>query len=85
MFRLNDQIEPFVQIMNGCRRDFVEDNREAIEKLQDDWAAVARWMQQPDNRDEVIAASAAATKIPADVLERRPACTPRVLYSAEGR
>jgi hypothetical protein len=42
-------------------------------------------MQQPDNRDEVIAASAAATKIPADVLERRPACTPRVLYSAEGR
>lgn len=70
MFRLNDQIEPFVQIMNGCRRDFVEDNREAMEKFQQDWAAVARWMQEPDNRDEVIAASAAATKIPADVLER---------------
>jgi hypothetical protein len=33
MFRLNDQIEPFVQIMNGCRRDFVEDNREVIEKV----------------------------------------------------
>jgi ABC-type nitrate/sulfonate/bicarbonate transport system substrate-binding protein len=70
MFRLNDQIEPFVQIMNGCRRDFVEDNREAIEKFQEDWAAVARWMRQPDNRDEVIEASAAATKIPADVLDR---------------
>jgi ABC-type nitrate/sulfonate/bicarbonate transport system substrate-binding protein len=70
MFRLNDQIEPFVQIMNGCRRDFVEDNREAIEKFQEDWAAVARWMQEPDNRDEVIAASAAATKIPAEVLEQ---------------
>ena len=70
MFRLTDQIEPFVQIMNGCRRDFVEDNREAMERFQADWAAVARWMQEPDNRDEVIAASAAATKIPADVLER---------------
>ena len=26
LFRLTDVIEPFVQLMNGCRRDFVEDN-----------------------------------------------------------
>ena len=70
LFRLGDQIDPFVQIMNGCRRDFVEENREAVEKFQEDWQAVARWMAERSNRDEVIAASAAATKIPAEVLDR---------------
>jgi ABC-type nitrate/sulfonate/bicarbonate transport system substrate-binding protein len=70
MFRLTDQIEPFVQIMNGCRREFVEDNREAIEAFQADWEHIARWMAEPGNRDEVIAASAEATKIPADVLDK---------------
>ena len=33
MFRLTDEIEPFVQLLNGCRRDFVEDNRDAIEQV----------------------------------------------------
>jgi ABC-type nitrate/sulfonate/bicarbonate transport system substrate-binding protein len=70
MFRVNDIIEPFVQIMNGCRRDFIEENREAIERFQEDWTRVAQWMIDPANRDEVVAASAAATKIPADVLDR---------------
>jgi ABC-type nitrate/sulfonate/bicarbonate transport system substrate-binding protein len=70
MFRLTDQIEPFVQIMNGCRRDFVEDNEAAMRAFQEDWARIADWMKEPGNRDEVIAASAAATKIPADVLDR---------------
>jgi ABC-type nitrate/sulfonate/bicarbonate transport system substrate-binding protein len=70
MFRLNDQIEPFVQILNGCRRDFVEENEAAMRAFQEDWARIADWMAEPANRDEVIAASAAATKIPADVLDR---------------
>jgi ABC-type nitrate/sulfonate/bicarbonate transport system substrate-binding protein len=70
MFRLTDQIEPFVQLLNGCRRDFVEENDAAMRAFQADWARVARWIARPANRDKVIAASTAATKIPADVLER---------------
>jgi ABC-type nitrate/sulfonate/bicarbonate transport system substrate-binding protein len=70
MFRLTDQIDPFVQLLNGCRREFVEENADVMRKFQDDWAAVARWIAHPANRDKVIKASAAATKIPADVLDR---------------
>jgi len=69
LFKLTDEIEPFVQIMNGCRRDFIEDNRAAMEKFQEDWARVANWMAEPQNRDEVIQASSEATKIPAEVLD----------------
>jgi ABC-type nitrate/sulfonate/bicarbonate transport system substrate-binding protein len=70
MFRLTDQIDPFVQLLNGCRRDFVADNREAMQKFQQDWTRVANWIAEPANRDAVIEASTAATKIPADVLEK---------------
>ena len=70
LFRLTDEIEPFVQLLNGCRRDFVEDNRDAMRKFQEDWTRVSRWIAEPGNRDRVIAASAAETKIPADVLDR---------------
>ena len=70
MFRLNDQIEPFVQILNGCRRDFVEQNEAAMRAFQEDWERIARWMTDPANRDEVVAASAAATKIPEPVLDK---------------
>jgi len=70
MFRLNDQIEPFVQLLNGCRRDFVEQNEEAISRFQEDWSAVAAWVADPANRADVVAASAATTKIPADVLDQ---------------
>jgi ABC-type nitrate/sulfonate/bicarbonate transport system substrate-binding protein len=69
LFRLTDQLEPFVQLMNGCRRDFVEDHGAAMRKFQDDWMRIAQWIKDPANRDEVIAASAAATKIPAKVLD----------------
>jgi ABC-type nitrate/sulfonate/bicarbonate transport system substrate-binding protein len=69
LFHVTDQLDPFVQLMNGCRRDFVEDHRAAIEKFQQDWTRIARWIADPANRDEVIAASAAATKIPAKVLD----------------
>lgn len=70
LFRLKETIDPFVQLLNGCRRDFVDDHRAAIDAFQADWARVAEWIKAPANRDAVIAASAAATKIPADVLER---------------
>lgn len=70
VFRLTDVIDPFVQLLNGCRRSFVEDHPEAIAAFQDDWARVADWIADPANRDAVIAASAKATKIDSDVLER---------------
>jgi ABC-type nitrate/sulfonate/bicarbonate transport system substrate-binding protein len=69
MFRLTDQIEPFVQLLNGCRRDFVSENEQAIRRFQEDWARIAEWIQEPGNRDQVIEASAAVTEIPADVLD----------------
>jgi ABC-type nitrate/sulfonate/bicarbonate transport system substrate-binding protein len=69
MFRLTDQIDPFVQLLNGCRRSFVEDNSEVMEKFQEDWETVADWVLDPKNRDKVIQASATSTKIPAEVLE----------------
>lgn len=69
LFVLSDQIDPFVQLLNGCRRDFVEENAAAIERFQEDWVAVAQHIADPANRDQVIAASAEATGIPAEVLE----------------
>ena len=69
LFELTDQIDGFVQLLNGCRREFIEENAEAIEKFQEDWFRVADWVADPANREQVIAASAEATKIPADVLE----------------
>ena len=51
LFHLTDAIEPFVQLMNGCRRDFIEDNRDAIESFQADWTRVANWITEPANRD----------------------------------
>ena len=70
MFRLTDVIDPFVQLLNGCRRDFVESHQEAIARFQEDWARVAEWIADPANRDAVVAASSKATKIGADVLDR---------------
>jgi ABC-type nitrate/sulfonate/bicarbonate transport system substrate-binding protein len=70
MFRLTDQIEPFVQLLNGCTREFVEEHEDAIRRFQEDWERIADWIQEPGNRDAVIEASAAATEIPADVLGR---------------
>ena len=69
MFRLTDAIDPFVQLLNGCSQDFLEENAEAMQKFQEDWATVADWVLDPANRDAVIQASAEATKIPAKVLK----------------
>jgi ABC-type nitrate/sulfonate/bicarbonate transport system substrate-binding protein len=70
LFRLTDQIDGFVQLLNGCRRDFVEDNREVIEKFQEDWFAISDWIMDPANRDEVVGISAETTGLPAEVLDR---------------
>jgi ABC-type nitrate/sulfonate/bicarbonate transport system substrate-binding protein len=70
LFHLNDGIEPFVQLLNGCRRDFVTEHEDAMRDFQADWARVAQWVADPANREQVIAASAASTKLPRDVLEK---------------
>jgi ABC-type nitrate/sulfonate/bicarbonate transport system substrate-binding protein len=47
----------------------VEDNRDVIERFQEDWFAVADWVMDPTNRDEVVDISAETTGVPADVLD----------------
>src|SRR3954468_9999759 len=69
LFRLNDSIEPFVQLLNGCRRGFVNDHPDAMRAFKRDWVRVTRWIADPANRDKVVASSAAVTKIPAAVLD----------------
>ena len=48
-------IEPFVQLLNGCRRDFVEDNEAVDAPVPGGLGAVARWIADPANRDAVVA------------------------------
>lgn len=69
MFRVTDVQNPFVQLLNGCRRDFIEENRAAIERFQEDWQRIAEWILEEGNRDDVIQATTEATQIPAEVLE----------------
>jgi ABC-type nitrate/sulfonate/bicarbonate transport system substrate-binding protein len=69
MFRLTDEIDPFVQLLNACRKEFVDANQETIRKFQEDWVTVARWIADPANRDKVVAADSAATKIPVKVMD----------------
>jgi NitT/TauT family transport system substrate-binding protein/sulfonate transport system substrate-binding protein len=69
LFRVIDVIDPFVQLLQGFRRDFVEENPAAVKCFMDDFAAVARYIADPANRDAVIAASSRATKMPAALLD----------------
>lgn len=69
MFRLTDEIDPFVQLLNGCRTEFVASNQETIRKFQEDWVTVARWIAEPANRDKVVTADSSTTKIPAKVID----------------
>lgn len=70
MFSVTDVINPFVQLLNGCRRDFIEENPEAMKKFLEDWVTVGNWILDPANRDAVIEASAQATQIPAEILDQ---------------
>jgi ABC-type nitrate/sulfonate/bicarbonate transport system substrate-binding protein len=70
IFRLTDVQNPFVQLLNGCRREFLEQNGPAMQKFLEDWTNIANWILEEDNRDQVIEATEQATQIPAEVLER---------------
>lgn len=69
MFRLVDAQNPFVQLLNGCRRSFIEQYPREMKAFVLDWIRVGNWIRNPANRDKVIEASAAATRLPRDVLE----------------
>jgi ABC-type nitrate/sulfonate/bicarbonate transport system substrate-binding protein len=69
VFRLTDVIDPFVQLLQGFRRDFVEENPEAVQCFMEDWATVADYVLDEANRDAVIEATNQATGIPVEVLE----------------
>lgn len=68
IFRLTDVQNPFVQLLNGCRRDFLQQHPREMRAFVLDWIKVANWVRNPGNRDKVIDASVAATKLPKDVL-----------------
>ncbi|MGH3441764.1 MAG: ABC transporter substrate-binding protein [Nitriliruptorales bacterium] len=70
MFSVTDVINPFVQLLNGCRRDFIEENPVVMEKFLEDWVTVSDFILDPANRDAVIQASADATQLPAEILEQ---------------
>ena len=69
IFRLTDVIDPFVQLLQGFRGEWVEQNPEAFQCFMEDWVTVAEYVADPANRDDVIAASSEATGIPTEVLE----------------
>lgn len=69
VFSLTDVVDPFVQLLHGFRREYVEENPEAVECFMEDFATVADYIADPANREAVIAASSEATQIPAEVLE----------------
>ncbi|MFI0351178.1 ABC transporter substrate-binding protein [Actinomadura sp. 9N407] len=70
MFRIVDVIDPFVQLLQGFRGEYVKDNPRAVKCFMDDFAAVAKYVNDPANRDAVIAASSKATKMPPDLLKK---------------
>ncbi|MCZ7589119.1 MAG: ABC transporter substrate-binding protein [Gaiella sp.] len=69
MFRVVDVQNPFVQLLNGCRRSFLQDHPREMQAFVLDWVRVANWIRNPANREKVIDASVAATKLPRAVLE----------------
>ena len=69
MFRLTDAIDPFVQLLQGFRGEFVEQNPEAVQCYMEDFRSIADFVADPENRDAVLEASSAATGIPVEVLE----------------
>lgn len=69
LFRVTDVINPFVQLLNGCRRDFIEENPDVMRKFVEDWATVTNWVRDPANRDAVIDVTSEVMQIPREVLE----------------
>jgi ABC-type nitrate/sulfonate/bicarbonate transport system substrate-binding protein len=69
LFRVTDVINPFVQLLNGCRREFIEENPDAMRKFVEDWATVTNWVRDPANRDAVIDVTSQVMEIPREVLD----------------
>lgn len=69
MFRVTDVIDPFVQLLQGFRGEFVEQNPEAVQCYMDDWVTVSEFVADPANRDAVLEASSSVTGIPVEALE----------------
>jgi ABC-type nitrate/sulfonate/bicarbonate transport system substrate-binding protein len=70
LFRVVDVVEPFVQLLQGFRREYVKENPEAVKCFMQDFATVAKYVNDPANRETVIAASSKATKMPPDLLRK---------------
>ena len=69
LFRVTDVVNPFVQLLNGCRRDFIQQHPDAMKKFIEDWVTVTNWLRDPANRDTVIGITSKVMQIPRDVLE----------------
>jgi ABC-type nitrate/sulfonate/bicarbonate transport system substrate-binding protein len=69
LFCVTDVQDPFVQLLQGFRRDFVEENPEVVRRFVEDWATVTNWVLDPANRDQVIQATHQATDMPVDLLD----------------
>ncbi len=70
LFKLTDAQNPFVQLMEGFSGDFVRKNPVAVRKFMEDFVTVANYVNDPANRDAVIAATASITKIETPVLDK---------------
>jgi ABC-type nitrate/sulfonate/bicarbonate transport system substrate-binding protein len=69
VFCVTDVQDPFVQLLQGFRRDFVEEHPEVIAKFVEDWETVTNWVLDPANRDQVIEATNQATEMPLELLD----------------
>ncbi|MCU1546748.1 MAG: transporter substrate-binding protein [Homoserinimonas sp.] len=61
--------DPFIQNMLTFSRSFADKNVEATQKFVEDFTTVAGYVVDPENREAVVAASSAVTKIPIEALD----------------
>ncbi|MDY7106961.1 MAG: ABC transporter substrate-binding protein [Actinomycetota bacterium] len=69
LFEDRDVIMPFPTLLQGFSRSFVEEHPEAVGCFVEDMVGIAGWVNDPANRDEVIALTAELNEIPAEALE----------------
>lgn len=69
LWRVSDVADPFVQLTQAFSRDFVEANPDAVRCFVDDFEAVAEWIADPENRDEVIEITAEVSGLDASLLD----------------
>jgi ABC-type nitrate/sulfonate/bicarbonate transport system substrate-binding protein len=69
LFRMTDVQPELVLVLQGFRRDFVTQQPAAVRKFLEDWVAASRYVRDRTNRETVIDATAAATKLPKTTLE----------------